>query len=161
MRLCDRPGNSLCATSEIFFSGLGRVAQLLFFFLDYYFGAISFFLSRRSKTKKQNDTMVVSKRKQDKIGGYPVASKKPKFGKELEKPKSAAGKKDVEFKKSKKPAKPLPKRTVLSVESDSDELDDDGDLEIKDDGSEGEEEEDGMDIDQPSKENADGQSGCE
>lgn len=107
--------------------------------------------------------MVVPKRKQDKISTYPVASKKPKFGKELEKPKSAAGKKDVEFKKSKKPAKPLPKRTVLSAESDSDELDDDGALEIKDDGSEGEEEaeKDGMDIDQPSKENGDGQSGCE
>lgn len=108
--------------------------------------------------------MAASKRKQDKTSSYPVASKKPKFGKESDKSKSA-GKKDVEFKKSKKPAKPVPKRTALSVESDSDELDDDDEAlkEIKDDGSEGEEEveEDGMDIDEASKENGDGQSGCE
>lgn len=109
--------------------------------------------------------MTAPKRKQDKTSGYPVASKKPKFGKQLDKSKSA-GKKDVEFKKSKQPAKPVPKRTALSVESDSDELeDDDGALEeIKDDGSEEEveeEEEDSMDIDQASKENGEGQSGCE
>lgn len=104
--------------------------------------------------------MAAFKRKQDKTSGHPIASKKPKFGKESDKSKSAS-KKDVEFKK---PAKPVPKRTALSVESDSDELDDDDEAlkEIKDDGSEGEEEaEDGMDIDEASKENGDGQSGCE
>lgn len=118
----------------------------------------------KKTTAKKKKEMAASKRKQDKTSGHPVASKKPKFGKESDKSKSAS-KKDVEFKKSKKPAKPVPKRTALSVESDSDELDDDDEAlkEIKDDGSEGEEEvvEDGMDIDEVSKENGDGQSGCE
>lgn len=165
---------TLCApVAKFFFGGESRVevAAAFYFILLVFFLFWCYSVSARKKKgkkkKKKDDTMVVSKRKQDKTSGHPVASKKPKSGKELEKPKSAASTKDVELKKSKKPAKPLPKRTVLSAESDSDELgdDEDGALEIKDDGSEGEAEaeaeEDSMDIDQPSKENGDGQSGCE
>lgn len=106
--------------------------------------------------------MAAPKRKQgkDKTSNYSATSKKPKFGKESDKLKSAVGKKDAEFKKT---AKPVPKRTELSIESDSDELDDNE--EIKDDGNEGEKEVeaegDPMDIDEASKGNEDGQSGCE
>lgn len=148
--LRDRPGNSLCAAAEIF-------PILVFYICIRLFGSVlDTNISSKAKTPT---TMAAPKRKQDKTSGYPVASKKPKFGKQLDKSKSA-GKKDVDFKKSKKP---VPKRTALSVESDSDEMEDDDVAreEIKDDGSEGEEEEveeeeDGMDIDQASKENGDG-----
>lgn len=107
--------------------------------------------------------MAAPKRKQEKTSSYPVASKKPKFGKESDKLKKSAGKKDAEISKSKKPlaaAKTLPKRTALSVESDSDELEDEAFEEIKDDGSDGEEEGDDMDIDEVPKETENGQSGC-
>lgn len=145
--LRDRPGNSLCAAAEIF-PILVYMHTIIWFCTN---------ISSNSSKAKTPATMAAPKRKQDKTSGYSVASKKPKFGKQLDKSKSA-GKKDVDFKKSKKP---VPKRTALSVESDSE--DDDAALEeIKDDGSEEEvEEEDGMDIDQASKENGDGQSGCE
>ncbi|RPB14959.1 ARM repeat-containing protein [Morchella conica CCBAS932] len=79
--------------------------------------------------------MAAPKRKQD---NYPVASKKPKYGKEFTKNNS----KDGETKKSKKELAAAPKsKPVLNVESDSDELDDDDALVgIKDDGSGAEEE---------------------
>lgn len=90
--------------------------------------------------------MAAPKRKQDsKTASYSAASKKPKFGKEPDKPKSTEGKKDAGIKKSKKPvtaAKSSLKCMSLSVESDSDELSDGDEAfeEIKDDGSENDEE---------------------
>lgn len=110
--------------------------------------------------------MAAPKRKQDKAS-YPVASKKPKFGKESNKPKKSTAGKKYSKTKTKTPvtiAKPSPKRTALSVESDSDELDD-GDAfeEIKDDGSEDEKEGEGdeMDIEETPKGNSEGGTGCE
>lgn len=112
--------------------------------------------------------MAAPKRKQDKATTtYPAATKRPKYGKEADKPKksTSASKKDVGVKKSKKPAKPAPKPTTLSVESDSDELGDDEAFGgIKDDGSGAEnevEEDDEMSVDgKPEKSTGDGQTGC-
>lgn len=107
--------------------------------------------------------MAAPKRKQD---NYPVASKKPKYGKESTKKNP----KDGETKKSKKElAAAAPKsKPVLNVESDSDELDDDDALVgIKDDGSEAEEEDeegdeegDKMDTERKAGGSAEAGTGC-